>query len=41
MCLGFTVFCCSSAVLAFLKHHAAFGATEKRRGDPQKRASFF
>lgn len=31
MCLGFTVFCCSSAVLAFLQHRAAFGATEKRR----------
>lgn len=41
MCLGFTVFCCSSALLAFLRHRAAFGAAEKGKGDPQRRASSF
>lgn len=29
MCLGFKIFCCSSALLAFLWHPAAFGAAEK------------
>lgn len=29
MCVGLTGFCCSSALLAFLQHRAALGATEK------------
>lgn len=29
MCLGFKIFCCSSALLAFLWHPATFGAAEK------------
>lgn len=40
ICPGFIIFCCSNALLVFLRHHAAFSAAEHGRGGPQKGASF-